>query len=116
RIDLIAEIESLLVRRRTGIHLLHHQSIILLPEIGAKEDSIRGPAICTRRNYFQSQPSRLQRRVVIELLFSAHVTVEELFETAARHQLASLLKIHWSIVAILLVVLRVKITHHVVQR
>src|ERR1041385_3239811 len=116
RNDLVAEIQSLLVRRRARVHAFHHQSIVSLLEIGAKEDSIARTAATARRNYFQSQAGGFQSSVVIELCFPAHVFAEELLETAARHQLCRLLKIGWSIVAIFLVVLGVEITHHVVER
>src|SRR5215208_3832283 len=57
-----------------------------------------------------------ERGVVIQLFFPPHKPAEELFQTRSSHQLAGLLKIRWSIVAVLLEELRIKITQNIIQR
>src|SRR5215216_2558582 len=116
REDLIAGIQPLLIRRRTGVNTRDHKTIFFLREVSAEKDSISRRRTARRPIRLEPQSRSFERNVVIELLFRTHEAVEEVFQAGPRHQLTRLLKILRRIVAVLFEELRVQVTHHVIQR
>ncbi len=77
RNDLIACVQSLVIRRRSCVNARHHQAIVLLFQVRAKINPLDRS---TRGVCLETQPGSFER-AVIKLLGPAHKPPEKIFQT-----------------------------------